>query len=547
MTFVRRPDLDAQTRIHIVLLAWLHQGVYGKMTQIAQSYRISRTFLYQLLLVATLHLEVLFSDEKCLLQNDQHHVQQLILLLRLEGKCSLASISAIFKTLQYHPHSVGYLSQFLHNLGSALPSTVLMASKKVVFYLSDEIFAIDKPILVTIDAHSTTILNIELASDRSAKTWKAHFTTLKDHRFDGIGMASDRGKGVVAGYQAACQEALWVCDYFHEFRDLFHGLHQLETKAYRAIAKEHDAAQKWQKAKSEATFDKRLQQYEQASQACEHAMAQYDQLDLLLQLLREALLLCSPQGKLRTRQGVRSELTLLLTMIEAINCAAISATLKPIQAHLDDILVPFAHAEAMHAQLLAVVPQQALDFLVLAWHHDHFVYQCQAKQKHYHRTERDYWLAGAEGLLEAEFAGLKTWVFAHLDTLVRASSLVEMVNSLIRPYLNSCKGQITQEALNLIMFYHNHRRYKSGKRQGKAPIELLTGEALQAEWVELLRPPINRQHEATPEVCEPARAPLQLRPPLHGGKTPSATLAHQAILETAASEPPLQQGVAQAA
>jgi len=27
----------------------------------------------------------------------------------------------------------------------------------------------------------------------------------------------------------------------------------------------------------------------------------------------------------------------------------------------------------------------------------------------------------------------------------------------------------------LIMFYHNHHRYKSGKRQGKAPMELLTG------------------------------------------------------------------------
>jgi len=47
MKFVRRPDLDAQTRIHIVMLAWLHQGVYGKMTEIANSYRISRTFLYQ--------------------------------------------------------------------------------------------------------------------------------------------------------------------------------------------------------------------------------------------------------------------------------------------------------------------------------------------------------------------------------------------------------------------------------------------------------------------------------------------------------------------
>ena len=85
-------------------------------------------------------------------------------------------------------------------------------------------------------------------------------------------------------------------------------------------------------------------------------------------------------------------------------------------------------------------------------------------------------MACAEGLLGNEFDPLKALVFDKLDTIVRASSLVEMVNSLIRPYLNSCKGQITQETLNLIMVYPNHRRDKSGKRQGKAPIALLPGE-----------------------------------------------------------------------
>jgi hypothetical protein len=84
-------------------------------------------------------------------------------------------------------------------------------------------------------------------------------------------------------------------------------------------------------------------------------------------------------------------------------------------------------------------------------------------------------LACADGLLGDAFDTLNVLVFDKLDSIVRASSLVEMVNSLLRPYLHSCKGQSTQEALNLIMFYHNHRRYKSGKRQGKAPIELLTG------------------------------------------------------------------------
>jgi hypothetical protein len=126
-----------------------------------------------------------------------------------------------------------------------------------------------------------------------------------------------------------------------------------------------------------------------------------------------------------------------------------------------------------------VVPHDALDMLVLAWHHDHFISQSGARHKEYHQRERDFWLACAAGLLGDAFDALKALVFAKLDSIVRASARVEMVNGLIRPYLRSCKGQITQEALNLIMFYHNHRRYKSGKRQGKAPIALVTGKPLE--------------------------------------------------------------------
>jgi hypothetical protein len=328
MKFTRRPDLDPHTRIEIVRLAWLYQGVYGKMTQIAQVYQISRTFLYQLLLAATLQLETLFSNEKLLFQKDQQHLDQLLLLLRLEGNCSLLSISSILKALQCPPNSLGSLSQFFHSAGQALPSTLVMPSKKLVFYLSDEIFAIHAPILVTIDAQSTAILTIELASDRSAETWRSHFEALENHHFFSLGMASDRGKGVVAGYQAACDMALWVADYFHEFRDLFEVRYRLERKAYAAINKEYEAARRFAKARSEGNLQKRLQQYDTAHRACEQAITLYDQLDLLLNLLRDALHICSPHGKLRTPAGVRSELTLLLDMIEELDSAAITQTLR---------------------------------------------------------------------------------------------------------------------------------------------------------------------------------------------------------------------------
>jgi hypothetical protein len=533
MKFTRRADLDPQTRIHIVMLAWLYQGVYGKMTEIANTYLISRTFLYQLLLAANLQLEILFSDEKRRFQKDHQHFEHLLLLLRLEGNCSLLSLSSILKALQYRPNSVGYLSQFFQNAGQALPATLSMASKKVVFYLSDEIFAIHVPILLTVDAQSTAILKIELASDRSAETWRAHFEALENHDFVSLGLASDRGQGLVAGYQGACDMGLWVADYFHEFRDLFKLLHQLERKAYGAMAKEDEAARKFAGAKSEAHLAKRLQQYDAAHQACEQAMALYDHLALLLHWLREALQLCSPQGRLRTQENVRSELVLLLDLIQELDCAAITKTLKPLRKHLDDILVPFKQAEVIAAELRCVVPPEALDFLVLAWHQDHLIYQSGSKPARYHHQERDFWLACAEGLLGSEFATLKALVFDKLDTLVRASSLVEMVNSLIRPYLNSCKGQITQATLNLIMFYHNHRRYKSGKRQGKAPLELLTGKPLEAPWWELLHRQVNLKQRVTDPGTVPSGPPLQLMTHNEWGTDQHGIASDQAILDPA--------------
>ncbi len=528
MKFIRRHDLTPHTRIEMVRLAWLNQGIYGKMTQIAQEYHISRTFLYQLMWAANLQLETLFSDQKPRVQEPQLLLEPFILLLRLEGKCSIPSMSSILKYFQYQPNSVGYLSECFQYYGRALPSTLAMAEHTVVFYLSDEIFARHQPILVTIEAHSTAILKIQLASDRSAETWKAHFDDLGHHHFHSIGMASDRGRGLVAGYHAACQDARWVCDRFHEFRDLFDRRHQLERKAYAAIAQEDEATRTFHNAKSEAHLHKRLQRYEHAHHACEQAMARYDQLDLLLHLLRDALHVCSPFGRLRTVEGVRAELTVLLSLIEEIEDAVLPKLLQPIRSHLEDILAPFAQAESIHAELLNLIPHQILDALVLAWHHEHLFYQSQAKHKRYHRHESQQWLDFAEGFLENQFEPLKALVFEKLDTIVQASSLVELVNSFIRPYLNSSKGQITQETLNLIMFYHNQRRYKSGKRQGKAPIELLTGEALEADWVELL---LQHTQDASRGASLTSGSSLELVPHRHEHTTPSQTPPGQAILE----------------
>ncbi len=149
----------------------------------------------------------------------------------MEGNGSLLSLSSILHALGYRPHAVGSRSPFCQSAGQTLPSTLLMPSKTWGFYRSDAIFAIHAPIVVTMDARSTTILNIELASDRSAETWQAHVEALAHHHCGSLGMASDRGLGLVAGSQAAGDMAWWVADDFHELPDLWAWLHPWERKA----------------------------------------------------------------------------------------------------------------------------------------------------------------------------------------------------------------------------------------------------------------------------------------------------------------------------
>jgi hypothetical protein len=345
-------------------------------------------------------------------------------------------------------------------------------------------------------------------------------------------MASDRGVGLKAGYQAACPDGFWVCDQFHEFQALYNRCHQLERQAYRAIAREHEAVEKFTNAKSEANLQKRLEQYERAQQTCEPAIVKYDQLNVLLCLLREALHFCTDFGRLRSVAEVRSELLTILSWIEEIEDAKLPSILKPIRSHLDDLLVPFEQVERVHTELLNLMPEPIVDALVLAWHHDHLSHQSRGRKQNYHQRESQQWLDFSQGLLDDQFNRFKMLVFEKLDSIVKASSLVEMVNSLIRPYLNNSKSQITQETLNLIMFYHNHRRYKGGKRQGKTPIEMLTGETLEGDWIDLL---MQHKREASVNVSGTSRPVLELVPIQHGQPVSSETPIDQEACEPSAN------------
>ena len=84
----------------------------------------------------------------------------------------------------------------------------------------------------------------------------------------------------------------------------------------------------------------------------------------------------------------------------------------------------------------------------------------------------------------------------------RASSLVECINSVARMQ-QSRHRRMTQGLLDLKRLYWNCRRFRTGKRRGHTPYELLGLKLPTADWWELLKLPPEqlRQEVSAPGVA----------------------------------------------
>ena len=287
----------------------------------------------------------------------------------------------------------------------------------------------------------------------------------------------------------------WYSDHFHEFRDLFKLLKKFEKQAYAAINYEHDSWCKLNNARSESIIKKRQEQYEQASQDCLEKIKLYQQVEDALLLLIPSLFFINPEGRPNCSQTVRDDILTITSWLEELENEQINKQTESKGNHIEDIVLCYHQVEEVYQELSTQIDEELLNVLCAAWQHQHLGNQASdASSKHYHQAKLNFLLDCAEALLENQAEALHDnqaeatikRVFDSLDEMVRSASKVEMVNSRIRPYLNSCKGQITQEALNLIMFFHNHKPYKSGKRFGLAPIEILTQAKLDKHWIESL-------------------------------------------------------------
>lgn len=490
--FMRRPDLTSSTRLYIATtaLSAMLNHQWGVITNMAKQFVVSRTYIYMLAATLTKTDSLLFGT------TFQYSESKLVALhymlsLRLEGRCSIEAISTIMNRFQIGLGSVGSISEYLAYFGSLSPNTLSTSDNEIqmVVFLSDEIFSKNTPILVTVDADSSAILRIELASSRKAEDWKRHWRCLEENGIFTAYLVCDEGKGLCAAREEALPEIIRQSDTYHAIAHVL-GLwvERLEKAAYGAIENEYKCFKNLDSARSEGVINKRINQFEMAQKATTEAIDLYEVFQFLYSSLLEQLRIFDKNGKLRDRENAEANIKIGLDLIGTLGKNNLTAAANKVRRTLPDLFNYFDVAKEVVGELEKLgIDKDVLCALCLSWQWNKGRIKAKRASRAQQCTENEQnCLEFAIGHLQEEHENVKEQVYGELDKIVQSSALVECINSIIRPYLDSSRNQITQETLNLIMFYHNHRRYRAGKRKGKTPMEIFTGKKQDKDWIELL-------------------------------------------------------------
>jgi len=493
--FTRRDDISTIMRLSIAsdaLYARLN-GVHGTITDLARQYDLSRTFIYSLASTLKEAGQFLFDTVTPSPCGPLLRMQTIeaIFSLRLEGRSSTNAISTIVKRFGFKHCSVGFISQILSRVGKLLPMT-LSTKEDVIQYVvfaSDEIFSKNTPILITVDPCSSAILRIELAESRTGEDWKNHFECIFDNGFGAIYLVSDDGQGLCSGHKEAMSDRVRQSDTYHGIaHQLGKWVELLETSAYKAIKHEYECENKFDSAKSEKVQKKRWEAYVQATKDAEKAVELYDDFRYLYHCLHSQLNIFDANGDLRDKQQAIDSIKTALTLIEGLDHTKITTLVNKVRRALPDLFHYFDVAAGIISECKELpVNEDSLKAYCLAWQWGKAVIKAKKpdRKKAAKQQEQEH-LEIAACLQQQELSDMQGLIYSKLDTIVQSSALVECINSIIRPYLNTTKNHVTQELLNLIMHYHNHRRYRHGKRKNKTPMELLTGKDQTEDWISIL-------------------------------------------------------------
>jgi hypothetical protein len=475
--------LDSQQRQRLAL-----EALAGAqpLSHLADEHEVSRKFVYQQAGKAQQALDSAFAPKPAKNQKvlftipvTEDLLHQIVLALILICHSSFRGVVEFLRDLFDFRISLGTVANIVHSaVDSARAHNERQDLSAVDIGSHDEIFQTQEPVLVGVCAHSSYCYLLAQEQHRDADTWGVHLLDLKKRGFRPRATIADFASALRAGQELALPGVPCRGDVFHALYVFQKVVRSLESRAYEALALRLDLERQLatpgkRRDRNKASLVARLWQ---ARLAEAQALALYDDMALLLSWLRKDILsVAGPDYA--TRVALYDFVVAELQAREASGPKGLKQARTLLQNHRSALL---GFVTALAETLTAVaagweVPLAVVDELL----------QVQAlPESNPCRWQRE---AVLRQQLRGRYHGLSQVVAAVAADVVRASSVVENLNSRLRGYF-FLRRELGSGYLSLLQFFLNHRRFlrsEHAERVGKSPAELLTGQT-HPHWLEML-------------------------------------------------------------
>jgi hypothetical protein len=487
--YYRRQDISLFQRLEIALNLLEREGQYGVVTPLALGYGVSRTFLYHLRETARGALEMALSCGRpgrprlsSAIEVDTNRLERGIVTLATMGCCSIEQTQRVVSELLDVSCSVGYISSVLQAAEErAAKVNAAFIPGQGVTLAADEIFDGTKPHLVLVEPQSLLIVELSRQDYRDSLTWGLTFLECDQRGVKIERVVSDGAQGLKKGIAEAELGIEHQLDLFHTIREAVKVERELEREAYKAIRKEAERKQVIASAKSEKVFEKRYEQWETAAKAMEKQIEVYELYSWLVGELRQGLEIVDAQsGLLRSATEMEAFLEGVALLMRELPVASVLAVAERLQRQKGELVKYLVPLQEKVAELIAQVGDEGLVRLCLK------EWQLEKKTSHNSNSNRlETCRKQLQGWSEEVVKQVRKAIRWLLGQVVRASSLVETVNSWLRPFLWRRKGN-GAGIYNLLKLCWNTHRFLRGKRQGKTPQKLAGIEVSTDDWLQLL-------------------------------------------------------------
>lgn len=464
-------------------LAMVEEG-QRSIREIANALQIPKSTLHDNLPVYRSDLARLMDSE----QKYDYHLVRNILIQSFDGRTSSRSCAVTLSRImdthisqQTVLHVLELASETAHVLNNENISL-----SEVSCAAFDEIFQRQRPIVGFVDPFSALIY-IKDVEDRSGGTWSAFLKSLQALGLEPKSTVTDGGSGILKGIRDIFSGAVQLRDLFHVLYKLSKARRVLEGKCYAMIAAEIKLM--GPKYPPDTLDSHRIKMND--------ALAQFDLIEANIKELTKACYLSDDESPCYvTAAALRAIVKKCLRLLDiARRTVSDHRAIKHAITYLESGLKSIsAYKEMIEIEVEKIFgPVNSL--MVLQFVCPIIEYLDQYRRAHDSKEKQRFW-GQKIAVLRASFRQ-SSWVDQNevdrtitlvsklMDKVKKSNSLMESVNSVIRCHLQTYKS-IPRWFCSLFTFYWNNRKFSRGKRKGMSPIEILSAQKSELDWMDLL-------------------------------------------------------------